>query len=68
MEDKDLNDLIYDIVRGSLYPMNDNQILHKLWENGKKDVTIEQVRDEIRDLLRTGMFFESSLPTYHSIT
>lgn len=57
---------IHDIVHEEIHPVNPNQIFQILKDRGE-DVTIEEVRTEIGNLVRSGFLKDANLPSYYPL-
>lgn len=64
--DNALDQKIHDIVDSAQHPMNGNQIFQALVDNGEQ-VTVEEVRAAIDNLLSRGMLVDAHLPSYFAV-
>lgn len=61
----ELEQNIHDTVHG-VHPMNGNQIYQALIDSGT-NVTIEEIREAIDNLVKTGFLKDANIPSYFPV-
>ncbi len=62
----ELEQKIHDFINGSVHPVNSNQVFQGLKDAGM-EVTIQEVRDTMANLVQKGFLVDANLPSYFAV-